>query len=679
MAKTTQPTADAKPKANPDITADISDEEIVVVPPLAPEYVELLFALDRMLTTGSYYPPGHAQYVAVAKQCTGAVTAAMGKRSSIEIEVLATGFMIEDGHVEKTEHCAKRMHELLEPLNQALLEIHSGATTEDLHKGLAILKKHHKQLIDTHDYQEIEIEGMPETVSVIGRNLYVRTKAGNGPIKTNSPLNQFFDPNTIPDAMLVPTPEGQMMEREFLAVIQGIMKNGDPTKLKNLQDTGDSEASDLLGTWVPDHAIATIKEILDALEKTNTDPMMLQHLIGHAQTALHLTGDPLLVELVFEKLRKEGNIKKKSGSLLQNRPRPAKKPVRFTMSRAELSTAINEVIAEADSMVQADDIVTPANADCLGVCIQILHAAPTDELAVGISDTMRLILTAKELNEDEVRVTTEALAAVFRIKNSETTDLVTAMITSPLREAHLEDLGPLWLTVWQSLKSYKEKERAWPHVVNDVLLGLRWEDPRQKLALYQGLTEIKTAERIDLMVKLESLRALKEKSLAKDIFHAPAPLLYNIHEMLLNSSLADTQGPLMHKRLSYQKAHPLATILVEGFGEYNHAHRAAYQAILEQGVHEKIVPSLRVIAFRHFKGAINRLAADRREEPWVLDAIFWLGKLDLENARPVIEKILKEKKYLFFPVWPGSCRKAARDALSGARHAGERNHDDNEF
>jgi hypothetical protein len=687
LAKTKMPNATAKaeaipkaeqlPQPSPSVADAAAEVDKVEAPPLAPEHVELLVALDRMLSTGSYYPPGHAQYDAVAEQCATALTAAMRGRPSLEIEVQTTGFIIDAGCIEKTERCARRLHDLLEPLNQALLEIHGAVTTEDLHQGLATLKSHHKQLAGTREYQEIEIEGMPETMTAVSRNLYVRTKAGNGPEKTKSPLNENFDPNTIPDAMLVHTPEGQMMEREFLAVIQGIMKNGDPTKLKALQNTSDEMASDLLGTWVPDDAISTIKGILDSLESSNTDPMMLQHLVGHAQEALQLTGDPALVELVFEKLRKEGTIKKKSGKLLENRPKPAKKPVRFTMSRTELRTAIDDVATDAEAVERDDDLVTPSGADCLGICIQILHAAPTDELAAGISDSIRSILGAEDVTDVEISTATNALAAIFHSSNSETTELVVAMINAPLRESHLERLGPFWLNIWQKLGSYKEKERAWPYVVNELLLGLQWENPRQKIELYQALSEINTTDRIDLMVKLESLRALQEKELASDMFHAPAPLLYNLHEMLMGSSLAEEHGPLLHQRLAYQKAHPLATSLVEGFGEYNQAHRAAYVAIMVQGISEKIVPALKDIAARHFRGALNRLTADRREEAWVPDAIGWLGMLDIDSSRPVIEKILKEKKFFFFPVWPANCRTAAQGALAGQSSDGERNHHGN--
>jgi len=640
--------------------------------PLASVHEDLLLALDRMLTTGTYYPPGHTQYAAVAKQCTSAIAAVLQDRPKLTIEVTAEGLLIGSSLAPKDDRCARRLYELLEPLNQALLEIHAGVTTEDIHEALSTLKLHHQKLSGTRNYQEIEIEGMPETITATGRSLYVRTRKGNGPEKTDSPINEYFDPNMIPDAALVPTPEGQMMEREFLGVIRGLMKSGDPTRLQTLMNADDRHASEVLGTWVPDFAIKTIKDILDALETTNSDPMMLQHLIVHAQKALQLTGDPTLVELVFEKLRKEHHTRPKSQKLLENRPKPSRKPVRFTMSRVELRHLIDEVYTTAEAQPWSDDIVSPANADCIGICLQILHVAPTEQLADGIASTLRQVFRSPDLSEMDLQVATDALISVFKSGESETADLIVTMVCTPLRHAHREKLGPLWLDVWDGLGTYQEKERAWPHAVNELLMGLTWENTREKLALYQELSKISVDDRVDLLVKLESLQALQEKILAKDLFHAPAPLLYGVHKLLMGSSMAERHGPLLHRRLAHQKAHPLATILVDGFGGYNHAHRKAYEAILDQGVAERVVPALKDIAIRHLKGTLNRLPEERREEAWVADAIMWLGRLGGETTRPIIEKILNEKKYLVFPIWPAGCREAARAALADESPGNER-------
>lgn len=645
-------------------------------PPLDPVDEELLVALDRMLTTGTYYPPGHAQYTAVADQCANAVAACLQGSQSVKIEVTSEGLSIGEGVASKDNRCAQRLYDLLEPLNQALLEIHAGVTTEDLHEALSVLKQNHKQLAGTRDYQEIEIEDMPETVSVTGRSLYVRTKTGNGPEVTSSPINEYFDPNTIPDAALVPTPEGQIMEREFLAVIQGLMKGGNAAHIQELRESGDTPAVEILGTWVPDHAIKSIKDMLTALEATNSDASTLHHIVSHAQTALQLTGDPLLVELVFEKLRKEAKTKKKSQPLLEKRPKPARKAIKFTLSRAELRTLIADVYVEAKKLETQNGIVAPARADAIGICLQILHAAPTDELAGGIATTLNLIMSSAELNDLDMQVATDALIDVFKFDKPEAAELVASMVCPPLRHAHRKKLGPLWLDVWNGLKSRQEKERAWPFVVNELLMGMWWEDPRQKLALYSALSTIKVAERTDLLMRLESLPALQEKILAKELFHVPAPLLYGVHQLLMASSLTEVHGPLMHQRLVHQKAHPLTAILMDGFVDYNHAHRQAYQAILKQGVAEKIVPEMRETAIRHLKGTLNRLPAERRGEPWVTDAIQWLGKLGTSKTRTVLKKILNEKKLLVIPAWPAACRDAARDALAGVNTDDERSRND---
>lgn len=668
MTQTQKPTKPTAYEDRPPVVAAEPEE-------LAPAHEALLLALDRMLTTGTYYPPGHAQYVAVADQCAEAIAKAMQGQDKIEIEVTTEGLTIGGGSVGKDERCAQRLHELLEPLNQAMLTIHEDVRTEHLHEALVTLKDQHKMLVGTRDYQEIVIEGMPETVTVMDRSLFVRTIGGNGPEETDSPINEFFDPNLIPDAALVPTPAGQVLEREFLAVVQGLMKCGDREKLQELAAADDARVSEILGTWVPDQAIKTIKDFLEALEATNSDPMLLQHLIGHAQSALTLTGDPVLVELVFEKLRKENLSKPKKQPLLEKRPKPSRKPVRFTLSRAELRELIDEVHVEAEERAD-EDIITPANTDCLGICIQVLNVAPSQALSEGIAATLRTVLGGRKLADESRRIVTDALISTFKNDNVETIDLIVSMLSLRMRRSHFKDLGPLWLNIWKGMESKRDKEAVWPYAVNEVLMGLEWEEQQQKLEFYEALSSINVGERNDMLLKLETMRALQEKILAADLFHAPAPLLYSVHQLLLNSTLAEMHGPQMHQRLAYQRAHPMVAVLLDGFTGYDHSRRNAYNAILAQGVADEVVPDLQEVALRHLKGTLSRLPAERRSEPWVADAIRWYGKAGTAKARPVIEKILNEKKWFIFPVWPASCREAARDVLAGRSHPDETKHAD---
>ena len=79
---------------------------------------------------------------------------------------------------------------------------------------------------------------------------------------------------------------------------------------------------------------------------TNTDPIIMQHLIVHAQAALELTSDPMLVELIFQRLRKEAADRASTSKLLlENRPKPAPKrrAIKYTMTPAQMNRAIDEL------------------------------------------------------------------------------------------------------------------------------------------------------------------------------------------------------------------------------------------------------------------------------------------------------------------------------------------------
>ena len=98
--------------------------------------------------------------------------------------------------------------------------------------------------------------------------------------------------------------------------------------------------------------------------------------------------------------------------------------------------------------------------------------------------------------------------------------------------------------------------------------------------------------------------------------------------------------------------------------------------MLEQGVSEKITPKLQDLGSCLLKATVMNLDPELRHELWVSEAVSWLGRLDAKRAEPALAKILKEKKYFFFPVWPSECRHAAREALEAQENLSPRDEDD---
>jgi hypothetical protein len=281
----------------------------------------------------------------------------------------------------------------------------------------------------------------------------------------------------------------------------------------------------------------------------------------------------------------------------------------------------------------------------------------------GISSTVFRILAVDDIPKLDLQLVVSSLNAILRTGSRDLTDAAIPMFFTPLRRFHPEMVGPVWLKVWKSLNEIDHKRLAWPHLVNELLMGVAWEDPGQKLALYESLSRVNVGDGLEMLERLEELRALKDGKLAPEVFHAPAPLLYPVHVVLLASTISREHGPKLHERLAHQRAQRLGNLLVGIMGEYKQSNKLIYQAILDQGVAEKITPKLQDLGSRLLKSALTGLDPELRDEPWVSEAITWLGRLDMKRAKRLLETILKQKKYFFFPVWPGECRQAARAAL----------------
>lgn len=640
-------------------------------PVLAREHAELLAALDRMLTVGSYYPPGHEKYREVAKAAHRAVVLAAGPQGVVAIEVTETGLALGASFAPADGREAKRLHKLLLPLDVALLEIDQDASAEDLHAALLALKKQQAELGSSRTYRAIEVTGLPASVRVTSRQLYVKMRhklVGSGGTRPNV---DAFDPNSIPDAMLVATPDGQRLEREFLAVVRGIMTGADPQKLQKLHETPIDRISQVLGEWIPDAAIRAMKDIIDRLAETNSDPMVLEALVGHAAKALELTGDSAMVELAFERLRVEREVKGESRPLLENRPRPRgvkRSPVVYTMTRAQLGALIDEVSAAVRPI---EDLDAQTNADCLGICYQILATAPSPDLAEQVTGLMKALVADDRCSLHDLEVARDALRSAFRQGWNEHTPALARALLEPMRLLRPEKLGWLWLAVWEGLLEPAHREAAWPFLVNDLLLGLEWEDPTAKLQLFGELTDLDVCDRLDLLARLETLPALLEKKIDDSFFAAPAPLLYPVYRLLLRSSLSEELGPRLLARLAEQDAHPLVSHLLACLGHWDRGHLRLYQAMLDQGTAERVTPALADQAGRYLRAIITRLDDEELTQPWVPGAIEWLSRLRAGGATEILRDIVQERRWLFIPVWPAAAREAARAALESLEQHGQ--------
>nr|MEE4267533.1 hypothetical protein [Candidatus Krumholzibacteria bacterium] len=620
--------------------------------------------LDRLLTIGSYYQPSHERFQAVARECAQSLLEVIRGRPKLELFVTAEGLMLDKGHLSQSAVEARRLFDLLDPLHIALVEIDATATSDHLHLALASLKKARNAISGSRTYQEIEIKGLPDTVRILNRSLFLKTHTEahpqpKPPPRRKAPEVTFFEHNMISELLMSNSPAAQKLEKEFVGIIQGIMATADPTRLKTGSD-GESAPDQ----WLPEETLEAIEKVLEALAGTGSDLMNLQHLIAQAQSALEVTGDPELVDLVFARLQKD------SRKLARKRVQPKMigKDQKGTRndSRKKLIMSQQEMREIVDNLAPVygphPDPRDQAGGDCLAICVQLMDLAPTEELVSGIEETILRILTRPKVTAQLRLDVVNTCRALLMHLPDEVLDRTWPMVWGPLHRSHPDLMADLWWEIWQELNA-RGRDRAWPFLVNDLLLGMTGPRRIEFLLLLEAVSQVGALGNHDIIVRLENLPAMLEKNVAVSIFQPPAPLLYSVHKVLVGSSLSGVFGPLLHDHLVRQAPHKLSAVLLEVMDEYLPINRAIYHAILDQGVEETIHSALAELAPEILIEALSDLHWDYMEEDWVVPAIEWLGRLGRESAIGVLQEITQEKKYMVLASWPLQAREAADLAL----------------
>jgi len=622
-------------------------------PRLQAEAAELLLSIDKLMTVGTYYQPGHAQHQVVAEQCEDVVRRCLATRSELDIEVTAEGLRVFDQDFPAACREARRLFSLGDPLSLGVIRIRPGATAQQLRDGLAVLQTRKNSLKASTSYEEVEITGMPENVEALGRSLYLRTRTGGG----GSLAGGAFDPHLILPEMLLDGADLHKSEAEFLRIVNGMIK----ARSGGVSDDAETGPVFDISKGLPQSVLADIAHVIESLVGTKSDPMVYEHLIAHARSALELTGDPELVELVFEKLRKEVDPAGAPKAKLIGRSKAQKRKsggTKYNLSLAELDELIESIVEPYGPMENPE---SRDRAGALGICLQMLRTAPSDELTRGIHGTLRRIFGAPGFAGPERRATARLVVEILGGPDPEGEEPLFHLYWDMLREYRPQDVGPVWREVWSILPP-RLRPRVWPFTVNDILLGMTWDDPLAMLALYGAVSRVPVAGNSQIRYKLENLSALREGILADDIFDPPPPLLFPVLHLLIGTSLSPVLGPLLHDHLLALQTHPLSVVMLEAAAEYHPGNRVVYMAILEQGVRGRLTARMLELGPRMLSLALLRLPPGERSEPWLAGAIEWLARLAPESAAPVLEKIVSEKKLMVIPAWPKHLREAAEKA-----------------
>ncbi len=644
--------------------------------PLRADAVEFLTTLDRLLTVGTYYAVDHEQYLRAVEEACAHLVRAISPRLAMSVEIAAKGLLIEGQVVDPHQRLVRKVHDLLVPLNIARLELSRDLTPDDLRAALATLQAQRLKLGQSEGFHQIVITDLPPTVSIASRKI-----GTGGEPSLPAGLLGGRDETAASDAGTDAGTDGgagtaagtapglSALAHDLLSLAEqllGVLAAADATP------GGPGERN--RARPVSLERLATLRGALQRLVEARPDPAQLLRLIRQAEAALELGGDPAKVDLAFRVICRELGTEATGD---QELPAPAlTENLAFTAGM--LTRACEELAARN---VPVAPPLPSARRDVLAVTLNLLAEAPSEPLRSRCLAALEAGLARGALGPEELAaVAANCAFAVHR--GTDTADRVLPPVLTAIRRHHSGQLAALW----ERLRPADAAARLtlWPHLVNDLLLGL---DPAPQSAVMTLWVEAnaidagKAAEpavepaadlAAQLATRLGRLESLADEGAAArlgDLLLIPAARVANVLTVLMGSRLAGRVGPLLHQALQRGQGGDLARVLTSALGDYDPAHRRFYTDLAHELAAEAPSPRFARQAAGTLLQTLAELTPAERREAWTAEAIAWLPALAGVAARPLLDRIVDERRFVVLKAWPTACRAAAREARDRLRDA----------
>ncbi|MCB1183998.1 hypothetical protein KDM41_11245 [bacterium] len=651
---------------------------------LDPRSVTVLKALDRLLTVGAYYSNEHDQYLKAARDSRDALVEVIrGGHGPVAIEITAQGLQIDRRNVDPHHRNVRLLHDLLVPLNIARLEIDGALTPEDLRQAVAALQEHRMALGQASTFREIVIENLPASVRAVSRSVLDHGDAGghgrdgaSGAADGPRSLDDLLQPWSDEPADAGDTPEESVaarLARQFMEMVGEILANLQRAD----QERATGAGPDAAGTAVSRQELEQLRRALQRLVEIDPDPDDLLQLITQARRALDLSRDRRAADLVFRILKRD---------MLHSRKQEAGAAKR-TVQAADYRLDVGGLLAEVTALESRVEPVAPpgldARRDRLGIALLLLGDGPNEALRHALLDTVERSVAEDDFDEGGAGHLAAAVAARVAGQANPTPRAATGehvgtadgeellvIAVGTLRRTRSDLLAPFWVRLLE-LTGADELPLLWPHLVNDILLG--WGKGSRQVAAHLG----QAAGRLSLQDalgqgrRLAQMPALQRKTASRDLFATPLPVLYPVHAALMTTRLRGWLGQELHDALVREPVSPLAASVLAALGDHRPEYATFYLDLIRHRDADVLPADFAVAAAAILSDGIGCLPRDRRDDAWVTAGLAELAALGAEHARPLLERVLREKHFFFFPAWPGSARTVARRALtSGDREEG---------
>jgi hypothetical protein len=608
--------------------------------------LDLVAALDRLLTIGSLYPRGHARCKQIGKEFRSEFDRVLGGRSTLSVHVLPDTLAVQSEPVDVKVPHVGRVHRALAALGVLRLELDSTATIEDfLDLAAELLRCRH--LVETSNrLQPLDLPAFSSSVRVRQREFGARVQS---------------DPAASSDAVAaavarvverlnssgIPGKPAEMLRSLVERVLQGVARRIDLT-----QSGADSPAEFTRSLeQVLDLGVHAIEQAVPELVSASGEAHRVRKLFDCAEKALALSPDRKSVQIMLDVLRqiaKETEVDRASAAASAD----------HVMSVEELCQALDDY-AKFNRRESHGDATEQQ--EFLSVVLQILCHNPERRLVQTAIERLSNLLSGRLRASDEPLL----VAAVRDLLAQSDQDLADRLLPAIVRSVRSSGAilpARFLVEVGRGLPD-AILETLWPHVVNEAMRGVPEAIARDLHRLAAGVRPAAMRRRLP---RLDELDACRSREFDRTIFQPPVSELFPVFEQLLDSSARDVVAPLLWKGFRRAAFEWPGCQVFAMFPEYTPALRPFLAKMLHSGSDGRPTDAVMTDAVRILRESLPKLPGKRRGEAWVRSAIDSVVALDPIAGRPLLQDILRARRFLLVPGWPPECRDAARAGLEHA-------------
>ena len=619
--------------------------------PLHAKSATLLKALDKLLTVGAYYSSGHTQYLQAAMKARDEIVGVIdGATNHVAIEITAQGLMVGRQNLDPHHRNVRLLHELLVPLNIARLEIDGTLSPEDLRQALSALQEHKQSLGQSNSFQEIVIHNLPDSVRAVSCTVLHKADDSEDELSLDELLGKWGDEDAAQTEPLGET-QSELLAREFMEMVTQILENLDELE----REFGVQPQNEQDGSYVTKADLVNLKTALQRLVEVNPDPAELAKLIAQAQQALDLSRDRRSVDLVFQILKK--NTSQDDGKKTEKKGRETK-PVKYKMSVEELLGVVSKLENTEATIAEP---VSGSQSNQLGISLHLLRSDPPRALRNTMVDVVQQATADPGFATSSLALCAQAAATVAREDGAEGLDDLLPLITSSVRRKRPDLMARFWGLL---LKSGGEDHlvELWPHLVNDLLLGFDKAPRDMVLPLVMKAGSLSLREVKMLGRRLEIQPALQTDSATRDIFLAPLTSTHALLAALYLTPLKPWLGLELFRALQETPVSPRVDVVMAALAEHDPRNTGLYLDMIRHGAEQCLPDIVKRPMAEPIISALNTAAS--RQAQWVPQGLTELAQLAPELARPVLERVISERKFIFFKAWSSAARQAAEQALT---------------